>query len=209
MSGAYAHHGRLVDRRRVPPPLLLINLQELLCDVVVIAAEEDEKGAADRWQEEEPIFGKDIVPHLAGTVLSPQLELVFEAVPIQRRKVDVRRSVVDGPVLVVRTEAGMDDQGREAEHHRAVPCRMRNEAFTLEERIKDEARIRQLREGHWGGTLDGTCIRRPGLSEVRQIWVVVRTVRLAEGILVADIRGRRVGKVVVEKRNRLLVHNVR
>ena len=125
----------------VLPVLLLVDFEKLLSDKVVVPAEEDEERTTDRWEENEPILGEDVVPEFSGAILPTKLELCLERVAIEWREIDIGRGIVDRPVLVIRAEARVNHKCGKSEEKRRVSGRVGLEMISPEECIEDEARV--------------------------------------------------------------------
>jgi hypothetical protein len=82
--------------------------------VVVVSAVENQKGTGDRGQEQQPIFSEHVIVEHASTFFPSNTILSGLVIAVQGGQVDVRTCVVLQPVLMVRSEACMDDESGEA-----------------------------------------------------------------------------------------------
>ena len=76
----------------------------------MVPAIENQKGTGNRRQEQQAIFRKDIVEEHSSTFLVANTILTFLVVTVQGRQVDIRTCLILQPVLMIGSEARMDDE---------------------------------------------------------------------------------------------------
>lgn len=161
---------------------------------VVIPVEQHQQGRYGGRQQEETVLSEYIRVKQTSPIMQPHAALLLRVVSVQRREVDVRRRVVDRPVLVRRAEDAVDDERREGEHERGQAGRVRCELpecyfptesseilrtylFTLEKHIEHKSRIGQNSIGQRLLLLDSARICSLRCTEARHRHVVLRAIR--------------------------------
>jgi hypothetical protein len=87
----------------------------------MVSAVENQEGTSDRRQEQHTIFREDVIVKQASTFFAiANTVLTGLVITIQRGQVDIRTCLVLQPVLVIRSEACMDDEGGEAIQNSSV-----------------------------------------------------------------------------------------
>ena len=71
---------------------------------VVVAVEQNEQHADRGWEEEQPVLGEGVGDKEPTPVADTYLVQLLVAVAVQRRKIDIRRRLVDVHLLVGRAE---------------------------------------------------------------------------------------------------------
>lgn len=189
----------------------------------MISAVENQKGTCDRRQEQKAIFRKDVVVEHPSTFFSTKTVQSGRVIAIEGGQVNIGTCLVLQHVLMIGSEARMDDKSGEAilksispaprgtiihrqhspEHQRGVPRRVLDEGFSTQQRIEYEGRIGLLDGRHRGRTLDIAGVGRAGFAKIGEVGIVPRTIRVSE--LVRNICCWRMRKVIPEERYDLLL----